>query len=395
MRYEVTAVADASRVVTLPIDAADATQARLTAAQQGYAVVTVKLAIGYGLGFKRGRPFPLVLFSQGLRTMIEAGLMLPESLQALIDKETRGEHKAVLQQLLAAVTEGMPFSTALGRQPHVFPALFVATVRASERTGDLPEALARYLAYQGQIDALRKKVIAASVYPALLLCTGALVALFLLIYVVPRFSSVYESTGQSPPWLSGLLLSWGRFLDAHAAPTALSAAAMLAGLAYALARRDIRGTLLRGLWHFPRLGERLRIYDLARLYRTLAMLLRSGMPAVTALRTAAGLMRPEVQARLSAAVQSIEEGQSISEALAAHSLTTPVGLRMLRVGERSGRMSELMESIAAYLEDDTARWIEWFTRLFEPLIMLFIGAIIGLIVLLMYLPIFELAGGLR
>lgn len=394
MRYEVIAVADASRVVTLPIDAADATQARHAAAQQGYAVVTIK-PIGVGLRFKGGRPFPLVLFSQGLRTIIEAGLMLPEALQALIDKETQGEHKAVLQQLLAAVTEGMPFSTALARQPHAFPALFVATVRASERTGDLPEALARYLAYQGQIDALRKKVIAASVYPALLLCTGGLVALFLLLYVVPRFSAVYESTGQSPPWLSGLLLSWGRFFDAHAAPVAASAAVTLAGLAYVLALRDFRGMLLQGLWHVPRLGERLRVYDLARLYRTLAMLLRSGMPAVTALRGAAGLMRPEVQVRMSAAVQAIEEGQSISQALAAHSLTTPVGLSMLRVGERSGRMSELMERIAGYLEDDTARWIEWFMRLFEPLIMLFIGAIIGLIVLLMYLPIFELAGGLQ
>jgi general secretion pathway protein F len=106
-------------------------------------------------------------------------------------------------------------------------------------------------------------------------------------------------------------------------------------------------------------------------------------------------MRPELRGQLAAAIGEVEQGRPISEAMARHGLTTPVAVRMLRVGERTGRMSELMERIAAYYEDDTGRWIERFTRLFEPILMLAIGAVIGVIVLLMYMPIFELAGGLQ
>jgi general secretion pathway protein F len=113
------------------------------------------------------------------------------------------------------------------------------------------------------------------------------------------------------------------------------------------------------------------------------------------MRNASGLLRPEPRARLALALADIEQGRAISQAMAERGLTTPVALRMLRVGERSGRMSELMERIAAYFEDDLARWVEWFTRLFEPILMLLIGGVIGAVVLLLYMPILELAGALQ
>jgi general secretion pathway protein F len=166
-------------------------------------------------------------------------------------------------------------------------------------------------------------------------------------------------------------------------------------MVHALSRQSVRAALLRQIWRIPRLGERLRIYDLSRLYRTLAMLLRSGMPIVPAMRNASDLLRPEPRARLALARADIEQGHAISQAMAERGLTTPVALRMLRVGERSGRMSELMERIAAYFEDDLARWVEWFTRLFEPILMLLIGGVIGAVVLLLYMPILELAGALQ
>jgi general secretion pathway protein F len=242
---------------------------------------------------------------------------------------------------------------------------------------------------------VRKKVISASIYPALLLAVGTVVALFLLAYVVPRFSAVYADMRHELPWLSQLLLSWGRFLNANAAAVALAAVAVALAAAYALSLVRVRRALLSLLWRVPRLGERLHLYDLGRLYRTLGMLLRSGIPAVAALRNASKLTRPEVQEKLAAAVAEVEQGRPMSEAMFRHGLTTPVAVRMLRVGERTGRMSDLTERIAAYYEDDTARWTERFTRLFEPILMLLIGGVIGLIVLLMYMPIFELAGGLQ
>jgi len=395
MRYQVTALVDAARVVTIPVDANDVQDARAHAQGRGYAVLKVRRTLAPDLWRRGERRFPLQLFSQELRLMLEAGLTLPEAVQALIEKESRAEILRVLETVRDAVLEGASFSAALSRRPEAFPVLFVATVKASERTGDLAEALGRYLAYQEQVDAIRKKVISASVYPALLLAVGTLVALFLLGYVIPRFSAVYEDMRHELPWLSSLLLTWGRFLNAHATTVALAAIAGIGALAYALSLARVRGTLLRLLWRLPRLGERLQLYDLGRLYRTLGMLLRSGIPAVATLRSASGLMRPELREKLACAVGEIEQGRPLSEAMARNGLTTPVAVRMLRVGERTGRMSDLMERIAAYYEDDMGRWTERFTRLFEPLLMLAIGAVIGLIVLLMYMPIFELAGGLQ
>jgi general secretion pathway protein F len=377
------------------VDAHDAREARALAQDRGYAVLAVRRRLAVLALLRRRGSFPLQLVSQELRVMLEAGLSLPEAMQALVEKESREDLRHTLKRVADALLEGASFSAALARQPDTFPALYVATIKAAEKTGDLAEALARYVTYQQQLDAIRRKVVSASVYPMLLLGVGVLVALFLLAYVVPRFAAVYQDLGRELPWITQLMLGWGRFLDEHTALAALGALVAGAGMVHALSRQSVRAALLRQIWRIPRLGERLRIYDLSRLYRTLAMLLRSGMPIVPAMRNASGLLRPEPRARLSLALADIEQGNPISQAMAARGLTTPVALRMLRVGERSGRMSELMERIAAYFEDDLARWVDWFTRLFEPILMLLIGGVIGAVVLLLYMPILELAGALQ
>jgi general secretion pathway protein F len=395
MRFQVTALVGGNRVETVAVDAHDAREARALAQDRGYAVLAVRRRLAVLALLRRRGSFPLQLVSQELRVMLEAGLSLPEAMQALVEKESREDLRHTLKRVADALLEGASFSAALARQPDTFPALYVATIKAAEKTGDLAEALARYVTYQQQLDAIRRKVVSASVYPMLLLGVGVLVALFLLAYVVPRFAAVYQDLGRELPWITQLMLGWGRFLDEHTALAALGALVAGAGMVHALSRQSVRAALLRQIWRIPRLGERLRIYDLSRLYRTLAMLLRSGMPIVPAMRNASGLLRPEPRARLSLALADIEQGNPISQAMAARGLTTPVALRMLRVGERSGRMSELMERIAAYFEDDLARWVDWFTRLFEPILMLLIGGVIGAVVLLLYMPILELAGALQ
>jgi general secretion pathway protein F len=394
MRYEVTALLDGTRVETIPLEAADAREARALAQARGYAVLAVKRRLALPTG-RLERSFPLGLFSHELRVMLDAGLSLPEAVQALVEKESRTDLRDVLRRLTDALLEGASFSAALARQPHAFPPLYVATIKASEKTGNLSEALSRYMEYQKQIDSIRKKVLAASIYPALLLAAGAVVALFLLGYVVPRFSSVYDDLGQQLPWATELMLGWGRFLHENTAAAIVAGLAGAASLVYLVSRPAVRAGMLRQVLRIPQLGDRLHVYDLARLYRTLGMLLRSGMPVVAAMRSASGLLRTELRPQLAAALAAIEQGHSISQAMAEHGFTTPVALRMLRVGERSGRMSELMERIAGYFEEDLARWVEWFSKLFEPLLMLIIGLVIGAIVLLMYMPILELAGGLQ
>ena len=181
----------------------------------------------------------------------------------------------------------------------------------------------------------------------------------------------------------------------HGATVLGFALVLLIASGFALSRVAVRQWAAERLWRVPALGERLRVYQLARLFRALAMLLKGGIPIVGALGMVENLLRPALRLRLQHAIVEIRQGQPTSQALNAHGLTTPVALRLLRVGERSGDMGEMMDRIANFHDEEMARWVEWFSRLFEPVLMALIGLVIGIIVVLMYLPIFELAGAIQ
>lgn len=395
MQFEIKALRGGEGVCVLSVAAINASDAARLAKSQGYTVLSVKGGSALPGFRKSGSGFPLVLFSQELRALLDAGLSLVEALEALAEKERHSEAKKVFDGIVASLYQGQNLSAALQDFPSVFPALFVATVRASEKTGGLSEALGRFVAYQSQLDLVRKKIVSASIYPVLLMAVGGLVVLFLMAYVVPKFSVIYEGSSASLPWLSQLLLQWGVLLQTHGQLVLVIAAAALCGAVYGLTRPSLRESLLLKLWHIPAIGERMHVYQLARFYRTLAMLLKGGIPVVTALEMVSGLLQPVLRGRLHAASLAIREGQPISRAMEAQQLTTPVALRMLRVGERTGNMGEMMERIAAFYDEEMARWVEWFTKMFEPILMALIGLVIGVIVILMYMPVFDLAGSIQ
>jgi general secretion pathway protein F len=367
------------------------------AKNQGYKVLGIKASNSMVLPkFKKsGNWFPLVLFSQELLALLDAGLGLVEALETLAEKERHSEAKKVFDAIVTRLYEGQTLSVALQDFPAVFPPLFVATIRTSEKTGGLSEALGRFVTYQSQLDFVRKKIISASIYPVLLMLVGGLVIVFLMSYVVPKFSVIYEGSSTNLPILSQLLLQWGVLLKNHGMMVLLSVVGVLSAALYGLTRPTLREWLLHKLWNFPAIGERMHVYQLARFYRTLAMLLKGGIPVVSALDMVSGLLQPVLRGKLKLASLAISEGQPISRAMEAQELTTPVALRMLRVGERTGNMGEMMERIAAFYDEEMARWLEWFTKLFEPILMAFIGLVIGVIVILMYMPVFDLAGNIQ
>jgi general secretion pathway protein F len=277
----------------------------------------------------------------------------------------------------------------------VFSPLYVATVRAAEKTSDLAPALGRYVAYQVQIEAIRKRAMNASIYPLILIAAGAIVALFLLLYVVPRFGKIYEDRTADLPFFSQVLIAWGQAVEGNAPVVLGVLAALVCGAVFVLRQKHSRAALGDLFWRVPALGERLKVYQLARLYRTTGMLLRGGMPLVAALGMSAELLHPVLRERLATATRAITEGLGVAQSLDANGLATPVAMRMLVVGEQAGNMADMLESAAGFHDDELARWVDWFTRLFEPLLMALIGLVIGTIVVLMYMPIFELAGNLR
>ncbi len=396
MRYLLKAIGPGGGVESIDSQAPDETTAVRQLEGRGYTVLSVRARRALGAPWSdRGQRFPVALFSQELRVLVNAGLALVEAIDTLAEKERQNDSRAVLERLSAVLREGRPFSAALEEFPQAFSPLYIATVKASEKTSDLGPALARYVAYAGQLEAIRKRVVNASIYPLLLIAVGGMVGLFLLLYVVPRFGHIYAERGGDLPFFSRLLLSWGQLVSAHGAVVLTGLAALLVFLVRAIGAQSVRARIGDALWRVPAIGERLKIYQLARFYRTIGMLLRGGMPLVAALDMGAELLHPLLRARLVAASRAISEGRNVSQSMDAAGLATPVALRMMAVGEKGGNMGEMLEQIAAFHDEELARWVDWFTRLFEPILMALIGLVIGAIVVLMYMPIFELAGNLR
>ena len=339
--------------------------------------------------------FPILLFSQELHALLDAGLNLNEALTTLEAKERQPRVRAVLAAVLAALREGRNFSDVLAASPEHFPPVYVATVRAAERTGGLPEALSRYIAYQVQFETLRKKLVSTAIYPAMLLVVGGFVTLFLLGYVVPRFAVVYESSGREMPLFSALLLGFGKFINAHWQVAMAGLLGVLALLFWAAAQAAGRVWLLNTVLRLPWLAAKADEFRLARFYRAVSLLLAAGISLARAMGMVTGLLGAHQQARLARCRLAVEQGQSLSAALVGAGLASPVAESLIKVGERSGQMAEMLERTARFADEDFARWMDWASRLLEPILMLVIGLVIGSVVVLMYMPIFELASAIQ
>jgi len=401
MHYNVHALDAQQQVIALSLEAGSEAYARGMAESRGLTVFSIegKRTLALPRLHRAGGGFKTSLFSVELLSLLEAGLNLVEALQTLAEKDVAGrgnsEGQQVLSGLVASIHRGQPFSKAVAAFPEHFSPLYVATIKASERTGNVKEALSRYIAYHDELDKVKKKVVSASIYPAILVIVGTLVLGFLMFYVVPRFASVYDDMRHTLPFFSQLLLSFGSFIGRHGY-LLFSAFILGAGsAAWAHSRPNVRSAVMQRIWQLPALGERMKTYQLARLYRTAGMLMRAGIPAVRALEMVQDLLALHLRPRLARARSLIEEGHPMSAALGAAGLATPVAARMMTVGEKSGDMGRMLGEIARFHDDEVARFIDWFTRAFEPVLMAVLGVAIGLVVVLMYMPIFELAGNIK
>jgi general secretion pathway protein F len=382
------------RVVEFPVsDTAEAVQ---RAASRGLQVLAIETPVAATAALAdRQAKFPLMLFSQELLALLEAGLNLTEALATLLAKERQAAARKVLREVVDALGEGRNFSDVLAERPAHFPEVYVATVRAAERSGDLGRALARYIAYQLQFEVIRKKLISVAIYPLMLLSVGAFVTLFLLGFVVPRFSVAYQSADREMPWLSKVLLVVGQSIYGHWQIVLPGLVLILVLLAWAVSRPAGRRFLVDQFLRLPWLAEKSAEFRLARFYRAVSLLLASGIALPRAMAMVSGLLGPAQRLGLDRARIAVDEGKSLSTALVAAGLANVVTESLIKVGERSGQLAEMLERSARFQDDDFARWVDWASKLLEPVLMAVIGIVIGAVVVLMYLPIFDLAGSLQ
>jgi len=326
-------------------------------------------------------------FCHELALLLDAGVPLLEAVHTLAE---RAQAAPVLNAVARALEQGQPLSQALAHEPRHFDALLRAIVSASERSGLLAGSLRRHAEHLAWVASLRSRVVAALVYPAMLLGTGVAVVLFLLLYVLPRFAHVFENLGDGVPAASQALMALSAGLVAHPAWVSGVALAGVALVVLALRWPALREALVALLWQWPLVARRWRVVALARLYRGLSVLAQSGVPLPLALRLGAGMLPTPLRPDMAQAIAAVEAGQRLSEALHAQGLATSAALRMLRVGEQAGELPRMLERAAAFHDEEVTRLADLATRALNPVLMLVMGVLIGGVVVLMYLPIFTL-----
>jgi len=393
MRFQVRYLTGEQRVGTRRVVAPDAAAACRQLHAEGHIALGARAE---GIEWPwHAAGFDTPLFTTQLAALLGAGLGLVEALEALADNEPAPARRELLTALLRQLRSGEPFSAALGGFPQQFPELLCACVRAAERTGDLRTALLRYGDYRSRSDSLRRRSVTALLYPLLVLAVGAVVTGFLLLAVVPRFAALIADSGRELPWATRLLLDLSGSLAAQPLSWLVGCAVALSALALLASDAATRRSVADGLARLPMIGGLLLRQRLARFCRALALLLEGGIPLGPALDVAlpvAGAGREVTGAPLR---HCLEQGHPLSQALAEVGLATPLSTRLLRAGEGSGQLAGMLASVAQFHEDEVTRDVERIARVAEPLLMLALGLLIGGVVLLLYMPIFDLAGGLQ
>ncbi|OJB24929.1 general secretion pathway protein GspF [Burkholderia ubonensis] len=386
-------------VQTVRVDSDSPASASALARSRGFRVVSVSADARRRRGANRlgmpGARFNVELFARELAALLDAGVGVVDALRTLGGNERREASAQVYRDLLRQLEEGQSLSAALEHASDVFPPVLVACVKASEQTGGLAGSLTRYSRNSATLHELRTRVVSAAIYPTVLLFVGAAVVLFLLGFVVPRFATLLEHSGRELPLMSRLLMAWGGMVHAHGAGLGAGLAVLAVATALALRRPALRIWIADRLLALPGIGQHFRVFRQSQFYRTTAMLVDGGIPAVRAFDLARGLVGGADRAALALALQQVRNGARISDAFQQAGLANAIAYRLLTVAEKTGGLGRVLDRIAAFQEAQVARTIDLISRLIEPAMMIVIGVVIGGIVVLMYLPIFEIASSIQ
>jgi type IV pilus assembly protein PilC len=365
---------------------------------QGFFVFEVKrkpLQFLFDKGMKRRSidNRALLTFNQELLVLIKAGMPIMQVLDAILERHDNGKFAEILRQIREDVKGGAALSTALERHGRSFPHLYIASIRAGERTGDLPSTIRRYIAYLKRVDGVRKKIVAALFYPAILVLFAFMAITLLLLYVVPTFAQVYADSGSQLPLLTRMLIEFTSFLKRFSPLLVLICIGVAAVYRTWVGTEAGRYTVDRFKLTVPFGGDVFTKYSVAGFARTLATVLGSGIPIIESLRMSIGTLNNKyMEKRLFEAVRYIEEGGRLSTALERINIMPPLALRMLGVGETTGSLEDMLVDISDYLEDELEERMRILTTAIEPAIMLIMGVVIGVIIIAMYLPVFKIGG---
>jgi len=376
--------------------AATAEELRARFAHAGYHVFSVKVRSGFG-SFKRAKVKlePFLIFNQQFLTLIRAGLPILGSLQMLAKNQKNAHFAAQLDDVSARVKTGDALSSAFEAQSG-FPIMYTTTLLAGERSGNLQEVLERYVSFQRTSLTFRKKLITSLIYPSVLFTLVCLLMFFMFVFVVPQFKSLYDQMGAKLPAMTVDLLAFGDFLHRNLLWIMLGIAATAFG-AYRFSLTERGRDFIDGFRiKVPVFGKIWLKYQVALFSRTLSTLLTGGLSLVPSLETAArSISSRRVSKAVMSSITTVREGKPLAEALIQTKIFPDLAAEMITVGEQTGALPQMLNSVAEFFEEDVATALTASLALIEPAILVVMGVVVVFILISLYLPIFSLgqAGG--
>ena len=343
-----------------------------------------------GGGRKRvdGRRF--LAFNQELAALLRAGLPLLQALDLMVDRMEEGLFRTILEDVRERIRTGEDLSTAFAAHGGSFPRLYPSILRAGERSGELEQVVRRFVRYQKLVLDSRKRVISALVYPAVLVATAAAMIAVMMAFVVPKFSAFFESAEVELPLITRLLLGVGRFVQHHW--LVLLVVLLLGTFAFVRWKQTSVGrrVLDRVLLLMPLLGEVFHRFSLSEFCRSLGTLLAGGMPLVPSLEIAvAAVGNAHIRERLEPTIQEVREGEAFHEALERSGVFTDLAVDMVEVGEATGALDEMLANVSDFLDEQVETRMQRLLTLVEPIMLVFMGIVIGVILVALYLPLFS------
>ncbi len=369
--------------------------------QQGYFVYSVRgraglLPVGLGRRRKRLRTDEFVVYNQQFLTLIKAGLPILKSLDLLAHRQRNAYFKSVLENVQERVKSGELLSDAFAAQGAGISKIYTTTLLAGERSGNLEEVLARYIAFQRVTLAFRKKLLSSLWYPALLFVALGVMLTFLMTYVVPQFADLYSSLNAKLPAITIFMLGIGSGIQ-HYYYLILAAivAAVLVALVWLRSERGARTTdALR--YRLPIFGNIWMKYQVAMFSRTLSTLLSGGLPLVPSLETASHSINSfKISENVEQAAKRVREGRSLAFSLEETKFFPDLAIEMVEVGESTGALPAMLNSVAEFFEEDVQNSLATSLQLIEPAILIFMGITVAFVLISLYLPIFSLGAQIQ
>ena len=349
--------------------------------------------------FSQNKPLSradLAVITKQVAILVRSGVQIDEALTVLAEETSQAHVKTVLQAVVSELRAGLPLSRAIAGQPQSFDPLYQGVVGAAEQSGKMGQVLTQLAEFLEKRQALKQKAMGALAYPVMLTGVAFMIVLFLMTYVVPQIARVFQSSKQALPFstrfiltLSDFMVNWGWLL----------LAVIVAGFFYgrrALAKEDIRLKFDRILLNLPLLGPLLLGFETARFANTMAMLVSANVPILTALHSARSTLSNSV---LRVAIDSTEirlrEGATLARALGSQGVFSPILIHLIRSGEASGKLGEMLKYGAENAELESEQKTKIFTSLLEPLLILVMGLMVLGIVMAVMQPILEMNSGVR